>query len=368
MKTSLLLSCALALLCSGCFLAPGMRMDESALADRGHGASNEAAFKVVPITPAVLAAQVKARMEADQKRRALTPPPPPDTDYRIAAHDVLSVIVWEHPELTIPAGEFRSADASGYPVGSDGSIFFPHVGLVQVAGHTPEEVRKTLTEKLAVVVQDPQLQVLVASYRAKRAQIAGEVLQPSPVPITDVPLRVQDAIALAKGFTPNADTARATLTRKGQVHRLDLLALYEGGDESQNWVLDDGDIVHVPDRSENKIFVLGEVMKPATKPMPRGRMTLADAIGDAEGLSLGNANPSQILVFRGHYDAPEIYRLDASSPDALLLATHFNLQPLDVVFVGTYDLARYNRVISQLLPTVQAIWQVWSIGRTVGIP
>ena len=144
MKTSLLLSCALALLCSGCFLAPGMRMDESALADRGHGASNEAAFKVVPITPAVLAAQVKARMEADQKRRALTPPPPPDTDYRIAAHDVLSVIVWEHPELTIPAGEFRSADASGYPVGSDGSIFVPHVGLVQVAGHTPEEVRKTL--------------------------------------------------------------------------------------------------------------------------------------------------------------------------------------------------------------------------------
>ena len=224
-------------------------------------------------------------------------------------------------------------------------------------------MRQDLTTRLAVYVRAPQLQVLVASYRGKRAMIAGEVVQPSPVPITDVPLRVQDAIGLAKGFTLDADPSSVTLTRDGQVHHLDLSALYERGDSSQNWVLQDGDIVHVADRSRNRIFVLGEVKKPATRYMPKGRLTLADAIADLTELDLVYANPAQIYVFRGQYDLPEIYLLDASSPDALLLAAQFQLQARDVVYVSTNNLGRYSRVVSQILPTVQALWETYNVIR-----
>jgi polysaccharide export outer membrane protein len=349
---------------SGCFLAPGMRMNEGALEERGRGQGDPSRYRVVLITSSVLTAQAKARAEAETARRRDRPNVlPPDADYRIAPHDVLSVIVWEHPELTIPAGEFRSAETSGFPVSADGDIFFPHVGLLRVAGLTPEEIRLTLTQRLARVVKQPQLQVLVAAYRGKRAQVSGEVVAPVAVPITDVPLRVQDAIALARGFTPDADPARVTLSRGGQAHQLDLLALYEGGDLSQNWVLQDGDVVHVPDRSQNKIFVLGEVKKPAVRLMPKGRLTLADAIADLSELDLVYANPSQIFVFRGQYDAPEIYRLDASSPDALLLATEFRLRPRDVVFVSTTNLGRFSRVVSHIIPTVQALWQTYDVAR-----
>jgi polysaccharide export outer membrane protein len=352
-----------ALLCQGCFLAPGMRMDEGALKDRGRGTSDPSRYRVLRITPQLLVAQAQARAKAEAKGPEVPAAAVPLAEYRISPHDVLSIIVWEHPELTIPAGEFRSAETSGYIVSAEGTIFFPHVGLVQVAGRTREEVRLDLTERLSSYVRDPQLQILVAAYRGKRAQIAGEVIQPSAVPITDVPLRVQDAIALAKGLTPEADPAHVTLTRGGEVHVLDLLALYERGDTAQNWVLQDGDVVHVPDRNRNKVFVLGEVKKPASKVMPRGRMTLADALGDAEGLDLVYANPGEIYVFRGQYEAPEIYLLDASSPDALLLATHFQLEPHDVVFVSTYNLGRFSRVINQILPTVQGIWQTYDIVR-----
>jgi polysaccharide biosynthesis/export protein len=358
------LALIVALACSGCFLAPGMHMDESGLKDRGRGSKNPAQFEILPITPQLLTVQARSRAQAGVTQHVQAAPPPevPNYEYRIAPHDVLSVIVWEHPELTIPAGEFRSADTTGYTVSADGLIFFPHVGTVQVAGHTPEEVRRDLSTRLAVYVRDPQLQVLVAAYRGKRAQIAGEVLSPSQVPITDVPLRVQDAIALAKGFTPDADLAHVTLNRGGQIHHLDLFALYEGGDSSQNWVLEDGDIVHVPDRGRNRVFVLGEVKMPSTKLMPKaGHMTLADALGDAQGLDLVYANPSQIFVFRGQYDAPEIYHLDAGSPDALLLATQFELQPRDVVFVSTYDLGRFSRVVNQILPSVQALWETYNV-------
>jgi polysaccharide export outer membrane protein len=258
---------------------------------------------------------------------------------------------------------FPSAETTGYTVSAEGNIFFPHVGLLPVVGRTVDEIRNALTEKLSRFVRDPQLQVLVAAYRGKRAQVTGEVLQPSPVPITDVPLRVQDAIALAKGFTPEADPANVTLTRNGEVHHLDLLALYERGDTSQNWVLQDGDVVNVGDRSQNKVFVLGEVRKPASLPMVKRRMTLADAIGSTEGLDPVFANPAEIFVFRGHYEAPEIYRLDASSADALLLAAAFQLQPRDVVFVSTYNLGRFNRVVTQILPAVQTVWQTYDIVR-----
>jgi polysaccharide export outer membrane protein len=97
--------------------------------------------------------------------------------------------------------------------------------------------------------------------------------------------------------------------------------------------------------------------------MVKRRMMLADALGMSEGLDLVYGNPAEIFVFRGKYDAPEIYRLDASSADALLLAAAFQLQPRDVVFVSTYNLGRLNRVLTQILPAVQTVWQTWDIVR-----
>ena len=47
--------------------------------------------------------------------------------------------------------------------------------------------------------------------------------------------------------------------------------------------------------------------------------------------------------------------------DSLILAAQFPLKPRDVVFVATNDLARMNRVISQILPLVNTIWQTWSM-------
>jgi polysaccharide export outer membrane protein len=174
---------------------------------------------------------------------------------------------------------------------------------------------------------------------------------------------VQDAIAFAKGFTPEADPANVTLTRRGEMHHLDLLAFYERGDMSQNWILQDGDVIYVADRSRNKVFVLGEVRRPASLPMVKGRLSLADALGTSEGLDPVFANPAEIFVFRGPYDAPEIYRLDASSADALLLASAFQLQPRDVVFVSTYNLGRFSRVLNQILPAVQTFLLTYDLAR-----
>ncbi|MCI0673097.1 MAG: polysaccharide biosynthesis/export family protein, partial [Myxococcaceae bacterium] len=189
----------LVLLCGGCALAPGQRVDERELLNqpRTEAGTVPKGLTLIPITPELLIRQAKAQQQR----------PPPMTDplaseaknyeYRIAPYDVLSVIVWDHPELTIPAGEFRSAEAVGHPVTPAGKMFYPHVGDIHVAGRTLSEVRAMLTERLAQVVEKPQLDVKVAAFRGYRVHVTGEVVAPSAVAISDVPLRALDAIALA---------------------------------------------------------------------------------------------------------------------------------------------------------------------------
>jgi len=350
-----LVAAGLLLATTGCArFAPGLHISEAAIGERG--TLEEPAL--VPITPALLVRQAEERARAASERRK---DPLADEaaqyQYRISPFDVLSVTVWDHPELTIPAGEFRAADLSGNPVLADGSMFYPHVGVVDVAGKTVPEVRSLLVERLRKYVQNPQLDVRVVAFRGKRVQVTGEVVAPSTLPITDVPMRVQDAIAQAKGLTKDAWTRGVTLTRGGKVSRLDLQALYDEGDVSQNWLLQDGDVLHVPSREENKVFVLGEVKRPSSKVMAKGRMSLAEAIGDSEGFDQATSNPGGIYVIRGRLERPHVFKLDASSADALLLAVNFQLEPLDVVYVTPYKLASWNRIVTQILPTIQGIWQ-----------
>jgi len=338
---------------SGCStLVPGLRMDEGGVEKRGKASDPE--YKIEPITPDLL---VRLMQQRAQNR------PPPDPlgnmtpgPYTVAPYDVLQVTVWDHPELTAPTGTFRSPEENGNPVSVDGTVFYPYVGVLPVAGKTLAEIRALLTSRLAGVITRPQLDVRIAAFRGKRAQITGEVTQPVPVPITDVPVRVQDAIALAQGFTDNADPSNVTITRQGKVYALDLLAMYEHGDMTQNWLLQDGDVVNVGDRFQNRVFVLGEVKVQQTRPMVKRRMTLAEAISDSGGFDLLAANTERIYVIRGDYSKPSIFKLDASSPDALLLATEFQLKPKDIVFVSTNELTRFNRVMQQILPTVQILY------------
>jgi polysaccharide export outer membrane protein len=357
-KTLCVMTCLTLL--SGCFIAPAMKMDEAAAVERGRDKTKDEDFKVHDLTPELVA---RLAMEAV--------PPPRQSDplaadvssyeYRIAPFDVLQVTVWDHPELTAPTGQYRSPDENGIRVGGDGTMFYPHVGVVQVAGRTPAEVRKFLSERLNRVIASPQLDVRVVSFRGKRMQVTGEVLQPMTVPITDVPLRVQDALAMSRGFTPEADWSNVTLSREGRTFRLNLQAMYERGDLSQNWLLKDGDVINVADRSRNKVFVIGEVRVPQTRLMVKGRMNLAEALYETGGMEPNVANVSKVYVIRGDYDSPNVYRLDASSPDAMLLAAQFQLNPRDVVFVSTYGLSQWNRVINQILPTIQSLWMVYDL-------
>jgi len=291
------------------------------------------------------------RRLAEQASQQTTPIP----DYKIGPGDILSITVWDHPELTIPSGQFRRADEAGHVVAEDGTIFYPYVGTLKVAGQTTREVRVLLAKRLTKTIKNPQVDVRVISFRSKRVYVVGEVVKPGLLEINDVPTSMLDAINRAGGLTKDADHSQILLTRAGKTWRVDLQALYEEGAIDQNVMLEPDDIVYVPDRGLNKVFVLGEVQKPGSYFMNKRRMTLAEALAEAGYINQDKANPHWIFVMRGQGDVPELYHLDAKSPDALLLADRFRLQPRDILYVDTADVARWNRVITNVLPTVNLL-------------
>jgi len=288
----------------------------------------------------------------------------PYTQYRVGPRDVLNITVWDHPELTIPAGEFRSAESAGNVVGEDGTFFYPYVGIVQAAGRTVEHIRDELTKKLSKYIEFVQLDVRVASYRSQRVYVVGEVAQPGVQVVKDVPLTVLEAINNAGGVNSEADLRNIILTRDEKTYSINLLNLYEGGDITQNVLLRHGDVLNVPDSALNKVFVLGEtnhfvaggaIGRTRSLVMNKARMTLTEALSEAGGFNQETSDPARIFVFRGGLGKPEIYHLDAKSPDALLLADRFPLQPRDVIYVNRAEGIRWNQIIGQIQPTINLL-------------
>ncbi len=137
---------------------------------------------------------------------------------------------------------------------------------------------------------------------------------------------------------------------------MDLKALYDHADSSQNLVLQDGDIVNVLDRSHQKVFVIGEITRPGAVDIANGYLTLAGALGESGGVSQLTADPENIFVIRGvDREEPEIYHLNAKEAYGLVLAERFEMEAQDVVFVDTAGVSSWNRVISQLLPSFSII-------------
>ncbi len=270
--------------------------------------------------------------------------------YHVGPRDILKIVVWDHPEITTPASQFIE---SGTIVGEDGTFFFPYVGVVHAAGRTVEAIREELTQKLSKYIERVQLDVRMGSYRSQRAYIVGEVKSPGIQLVKDIPLTVLEAINGSGGVTTEADQRNISLTREGKIYSINLLALYEGGDMSQNVLLKHGDVLNIPDREFNKIFVLGDAGG-SGKPiyMNKGRMTLTEAISEAGGPNQETSDPARIFVFRGGLGKPEIFHLDAKSPDALILADRFPLQPRDVVYLDRAEGIRWNQIIGQVQPTI----------------
>jgi polysaccharide export outer membrane protein len=313
-----------------------------------------------PITPRLVKAERELR--AKQSSQDISALLSKSTRYKIDSGDVLSIVVWDHPELTNSAtgiaGVNTTADTNanmqpqaGFPVDDEGRIQFPFAPNLKVAGLTEDEARNLLGSKLAKYIRNPKITLRVQSYRSKRVYVDGEVKNPGLQAINDIPMSLMEAINRAGGILPSGDQSRIVVIRDGKNYDINLLQLVQRGVNPSSIMLKNGDVVKIRSRDESKIFVSGEVVQPRALTMHDGRLTLNEALGEAGGVNPLSGDGGQIYVIRHQGSQQVVYQLDGRSPGALAMAEGFELSPKDVVYVAATPLANWHRAISLILPS-----------------
>ncbi|MBE0422118.1 polysaccharide export protein [Pseudoalteromonas sp. HL-AS2] len=345
---------------TGCTIIPGSHYEGIESNEKTQNLEQELEKVNIQLIDSALITQQKKARTAAKPISSLVGVNTRDYQYKLGVGDVVTVGVWDHPELTIPAGTQRTAEFDGFKVQEDGTVTYAYASNIPAAGHTISELRKDLVTRLARVIENPQVDVKIVSFKSQKAYVTGEVKQPGVYPVTDTPLTLIDAINQAGGLTEAADWRTVTFTRGDKTEVIKLEDFYANGDISQNRLLQHGDIVHVNRNDKQKVFVLGDVNKAGSVKLNRYGLNLAEALSDSGGLNEGTADANGIFVLRKSNVEQtgviaDVYQLHAKNIAALVLAEQFELQPHDIVYVTSAPLARWNRVISLLLPSVATV-------------
>lgn len=239
----------------------------------------------------------------------------------------------------------------------DGQVQLPYLGAVKAAGLTRVQLAQSLEKQLAGLVAVPVIDLRVNAYRSQWVQLTGAVTRPGPIALDEQPMTLLEVLGRGGPFTAEADTRRVFLSRGGKRHVIGLPQLLQG-DPLYNGVLQAGDVVHVPDVQEAKVFVLGEVSlkQRSVLPLKAGGLTLGEALATAGGLNPATAHARGVFVIRASRDEKQVvqvFQLDLENAASYVLADAFPLRSRDFVFVSPGKDADWRQIASELQPLLK---------------
>jgi len=190
--------------------------------------------------------------------------------------DRIRVTVFRNPELTTEAR-----------VSEKGTILFPMVGEVEVAGLTPDQAAQRIGDKLRAgrYVVNPEVTVSTMQVNSRQVSVLGSVVKPGRYAIDSTNMRLTDFLASAGGIAPTGSDRVTILTnRDGRPEKLevDVAEIFRNGDLSHNVSLQPGDTIFV--ERAPMVYVYGEVQKGGSYRLEPG-MTVMQAIAMGGGIT-----------------------------------------------------------------------------------
>lgn len=270
-------------------------------------------------------------------------------NYKLSSGDVLSISLWAYPEIS---GNNTDSN-SGYQIDQNGYIQFPMIGRYKAAGKSLTQVNQELRSQLARYLKTPDVIARVLSYQGQRFSVQGNVTKGGQFALSDQPVSVYTALGMAGGVnSQQGDNASITLVRQGRTYKLNTIELEKVGLSLHNLLIQPNDTLYVNSRENQKIYVMGESGKNQSLHMRDQGMSLSDVLGESLGLNPLSASRSKIYVVRSNTvdTSTEIYQLDLTSIADFGLANKFKMRSNDIVYVDASGLARWQRVINQVIP------------------
>ncbi|MGA8882256.1 MAG: polysaccharide biosynthesis/export family protein [Acinetobacter sp.] len=290
-------------------------------------------------------------------------------NYRLSSGDILSIYLWAYPEITPQYSGIssdQSAQANGYQIDQSGYIQFPIIGRYKAAGKSLAQVNQELRSQLARYLKTPDVIARVLSYQGQRFSVQGNVIHSGQFFLSDQPISVYTALGMAGGVNVEfGDNTSITLVRQGQIYNLNSIELEKSGYSLHKLLIQPNDTIYVNARDNQKIYVLGESGQNKPVPMRDQGMSLSDVIGESFGLNPFSASRGKVYVVRSSLDNPvtEIYHLDLTSIGDFGLANQFKMRSNDIIYIDTSGLARWQRVVNQVIPFSNMIYNFDRLGQ-----
>jgi len=270
-------------------------------------------------------------------------------EHRIGRNDLLHITVWNG--LNVNETMVRVAE--------DGTIFVPFgIDLnLEVQGLSSTDLKSLIRMESLRYFRETVVQVVIEEYNSSPAYLLGEIGregagQGSGVFSLKGRQTVLEFIIEHGGFSERANMTRVQVNRAtGEVLFLNLSEVIFQGDESQNIVVNPGDIVWVPslEVGANTYYVFGEVGTPGIV-NSQEELSLIEVISRS-GSFTADASRSNVFIARGDLSQPELLELDIKRlVEEADFSQNATLQNHDVVFVPRRDLAKLGDVVGVITP------------------
>ena len=228
--------------------------------------------------------------------------------------DSIRITVFQNPDLTT---ETR--------VSERGTITFPLVGEISLAGLTPAEAEIRIADRLikGKFVLKPQVSLNIVRVRSRQVSVLGQVARPGRYPLDDTSSNLTDILALAGGVSPTGDENVTVMVRRnGKTAKLEINVptMYRTGDLSSNLQLENGDTIFV--QRAPVFYIYGEVQRAGSYRLEQA-MTVMQALSVGGGVTPRGTDRG--LKIRRRAADGAIQTIDARLTDPV--------QPDDVIYV-----------------------------------
>ena len=157
------------------------------------------------------------------------------SEYTVGPGDLFSIYIWGKVDRQFEA-----------IVSPEGNLEIPTVGSVFVGGRSLDAGKNKILDRCKKVYHGVEISVTLTQLRMFRIYVTGNVFLPGTYPVRGVD-RISDAIEVAGGLQGFTDGSNILITSKdGTTRSFDYLKYVYEGDLTNNYLLSNGDVIHVP--------------------------------------------------------------------------------------------------------------------------